>query len=312
VEVVHPDDREALGAAIDGALYRDEPYDFEHRIVRPDGEERVVHRRAEVIRDEDGRPIKMVGTAHDITERKRAEEDIKEANRRLEELAILKADFTAMVAHELDTPLAVIRGYADVLATGELDLDEQARALDRVQAETDLLEALVSDVRAAAAVEREDFAIEPRRVEVGELLSGAAAFVETLPGNHRLTVKVGTDAQVLADPHRIGQVLRNLLTNAAKYSPENAPIELRATPGGTPGRVRIEVADRGAGIHPDDAARIFEKFGRGRDRTGRKVAGAGLGLYLSRRVLRAHGSELTLDADPGGGSVFGFDLEDAT
>jgi PAS domain S-box-containing protein len=308
LEVVHPDDREALKVAIDGALYRGEPYDFEHRIVRPDGEERVVHRRAEVARDEGGKPIKMVGTVHDITERKRAEEDMKEANRRLEELAVLKADFTAMVAHELDTPLAVIRGYADMLATGELDLDEHSRALDRVQAETDLLEALVSDVRSAAAVEREDFAIEPQQVAVGGLLRDAAAFVETIPGDHRLVTEGAADGWVLADPHRIGQVLRNLLSNAAKYSPDGAPIELRTVPGAAPGHVRIEVADRGAGIHPDDAVRIFEKFGRGRDGGGRKVAGTGLGLYLSRRILQAHGSELTLDSVPGGGSVFGFEL----
>jgi PAS domain S-box-containing protein len=308
LEVVHPDDREALKVAIDGALYRGEPYDFEHRIVRPDGEERVVHRRAEVARDEGGKPIKMVGTVHDITERKRAEEDMKEANRRLEELAVLKADFTAMVAHELDTPLAVIRGYADMLATGELDLDEHSRALDRVQAETDLLEALVSDVRSAAAVEREDFAIEPQQVAVGGLLRDAAAFVETIPGDHRLITEGAADGWVLADPHRIGQVLRNLLSNAAKYSPDGAPIELRTVPGAAPGHVRIEVADRGAGIHPDDAVRIFEKFGRGRDGGGRKVAGTGLGLYLSRRILQAHGSELTLDSVPGGGSVFGFEL----
>jgi PAS domain S-box-containing protein len=307
-EVVRPDYRERLRAAIDGAIHRDEPYDFEHRIVRPDGEERVVHRRAEIVRDEDGKPIKMIGTVHDITERKRAEEDMKEANRRLEELAVLKADFTAMVAHELDTPLAVIRGYTDMLATGDLDLDEHARALDRVQAETDLLEALVSDVRSAAAVEREDFAIELQQVALDRLLRDAAAFVETLHGDHRLVTQGATDGWVLADPRRIRQVLRNLLSNAAKYSPDGTPIELRTAPGATPGRVRIEVADRGPGIHPDDAARIFEKFGRGRDGGGRKVAGTGLGLYLSKRILQAHGSELTLDSEPGGGSVFGFEL----
>ncbi len=104
-------------------------------------------------------------------------------------------------------------------------------------------------------------------------------------------------------------MLRNLLSNAAKYSPDGAPVELRTRPGTTPGHVRIEVADQGVGIHPDDAARIFEKFGRGRDRFGRKVAGVGLGLYLSRRILRAHGSDLTLDPAPEGGSIFSFELE---
>ena len=109
---------------------------------------------------------------------------------------------------------------------------------------------------------------------------------------------------MLADPERIGQVLRNLLSNAAKYSPEGTPIELRVID--KKGRVRLEVADRGPGIHPDDVTRIFEKFGRGRE--DRKTPGVGLGLYLSRRIVRGHGSELTVEARPGGGSVFGFDL----
>ncbi len=73
--------------------------------------------------------------------------------------------------------------------------------------------------------------------------------------------------------------------------------------------MRIEVIDRGPGIHPDDLKRIFEKFGRGRDPEGRKVAGLGLGLYLSRRILQAHGSDLVVNTGPDGGSVFGFELE---
>jgi signal transduction histidine kinase len=73
--------------------------------------------------------------------------------------------------------------------------------------------------------------------------------------------------------------------------------------------VRITVADHGFGIHPEDVARIFEKFGRGRDPCDRKVAGIGLGLYLSRRIVRAHGGELSVDATTGVGAVFAFDLE---
>jgi signal transduction histidine kinase len=109
---------------------------------------------------------------------------------------------------------------------------------------------------------------------------------------------------------RIGQVVRNLLTNAAKYSPPGTPITLRTTRRG--GHVRIEVVDRGYGIHPDDLPRIFEKFGRGRDVAGEKRAGVGLGLYLSRRIVRAHGSDLTVDTTPGLGCAFGFELEVVT
>ena len=311
VSLIHPEDRERVLAEDARTDETGEPFRMEYRLVARDGRVVWVRDEAVMVMDQAGEPRFWQGVMSDVTERRRAEEDMREANRRLEELAILKADFTAMVAHELDTPLAVIRGYADMLDTGELDLDEQSRALDRIQTETDLLVDLISDVRTAAAVEREDFDIEPRPVAVGELLNDAITYGETLPGDHPFVTEDTTGERVLADAHRIGQVLRNLLSNAAKYSPEGAPIELRAVPGSEPECVRIEVADRGRGIHPHDAARIFEKFGRGRDRSGRKVSGVGLGLYLSRRILQAHGSELTLQSEPGGGSVFGFELRAA-
>ena len=165
-------------------------------------------------------------------------------------------------------------------------------------------------MRAVAAVEREDFEVETRRLPLEKLLTDAEAYARTLPAGHPFRQVSGGDLRaggaVLADPERIGQVLRNLLSNAAKYSPEGTPIELRVI--GKQGRVRIEVADRGPGIHPDDVSRIFEKFGRGRDLEGHKIPGVGLGLYLSRRIVRGHGSELTVQERAGGGSVFAFEL----
>jgi signal transduction histidine kinase len=144
------------------------------------------------------------------------------------------------------------------------------------------------------------------------LVTDAKAYADSLPGDHPLEVVLSgaleARERVWADPKRVGQVLRNLLSNAAKYSPDGTSIELRATTNGS-GHVRIEVADHGPGIHPEEVARIFEKFGRGSSREGKKVAGAGLGLYLSRRIVQAHGGELTLDTQLGEGSVFGFDLE---
>lgn len=245
----------------------------------------------------------------------------EERTRRLRELAALKADFTAMVAHELGSPVAAIQGYTDMLATGDLGPDHRARILERVEAETEALTSLIADVQAAAAVERDDFRVELRPTMLETLLSDASAYARTLPGNHPLATSTGTtgewEERVLADPERIGQVMRNLLSNAAKYSPEGTPIELRAMPvedpvaeatNGATGRVRIEVADRGWGIRPAELSHIFEKFGRGRD-ADKKAEGVGLGLYLSRRIAHAHGSELTVRSTPGEGSVFAFELE---
>jgi signal transduction histidine kinase len=229
---------------------------------------------------------------------------------RLEELATLKAGFMAMVAHELATPVAAIRGLADLLLAGHLAPTQHSSLIEAIRAEADLLRNLVADVQAAAAVERDEFEIRPRPVAVAALLAEAAAFARSLAGGHPLTEAIEDEAAtstVLADPGRIGQVLRNLLTNATKHTPAGTPIEMRARCVGA--AVRIEVTDRGPGIHPVELERVFEKFGRGRDAEGRKAPGVGLGLYLSRRIVRAHGRELTVSSVPGEGTVFAFELE---
>ena len=232
----------------------------------------------------------------------------RERARRLDELNVLRSDFSAMVAHELETPIAAVRKLNEMLSAEGENPGVRAYATTATEGELDALSSLVSDVRAVAAVEREGFEVEACPLPLEKLLTDAEAYARALPAEHpfRRVREGGPSAagSVLADPERIGQVLRNLLSNAAKYSPEGAPIELRVI--GGRGRVRLEVADRGPGVHPDDETRIFEKFGRGRE--GRKTPGVGLGLYLSRRIVRGHGSELRVQSRPGGGSVFAFEL----
>lgn len=237
------------------------------------------------------------------TERERAQ--------RLNELNALRSDFSAMIAHELDTPIASVRKLNEMLSAEGEDPEVRDYATSATERELDALTNLVRDVRAVAVVEREGFGINARPVPLEELLADAEVYASTLPGHHPIEVMVRGDLRVeeriLADPERIGQVLRNLLSNAAKYSPEGTPIGLRV--GKKEGRIRIEVADHGRGVHPDDVPRIFEKFGRGRDREGHhERPGVGLGLYLSRRIVQSHGSELTVQTRPGEGSVFGFEL----
>jgi len=237
----------------------------------------------------------------------------RERVRRLDELSALRADLSAMVAHELGNPISALGTLTAMLGVEELEPHTRASTLAAVRGEMDTLNALVADVRATAAAEQDDFEVEPCPLPLAALLTDAEAYASTLPGDHPVKVTLygdlGAHERVFADPKRVGQVLRNLLSNASKYSPEGSPIELRAARSGRR-HVRIEVADRGEGISPYDMTRIFEKFGRGSDGKGkRKVAGAGLGLYLSRRIVRTHGSELTVDTEPGEGSIFGFELE---
>src|SRR5690606_5046469 len=220
----------------------------------------------------------------------------RERVRRLEELATLKADFTAMVAHELGHPLSAIRRQTELLARDGVDPALRANAVEAIIEDTDAPDS---------------------PVRVGDLIDDALmAATAHAPGKPPLITLDGIDpeARVLADRDRIGQVLRNLLCNAAKFSPEGTPITLRAAQA-SEGRIRLEVIDHGPGIHPDDVPRIFEKFWRGRNGDGNghaarpPVAGGGIGLYVSRRIVRAHGSDIEVRSRLGAGSVFGFELD---
>lgn len=231
---------------------------------------------------------------------------------RLAELATLKAEFTSMVAHELGNPVTAIRRLCEVLRVRPLEAEDRAQVLDSMVGELDALAALIRDVELASRVDDADFHLDAGPVAVTTLLETAETYLHTFAGQGRPVV-VHTDADVAsrvvrADLERIGQVLRNLLENAVKFSPPTAPVEFRAVRGVSADRIRIEVVDQGPGIPVDELGHIFERFGRGRDATERNLPGAGLGLYLSRQLVRAHGSELAVRSEPGAGSTFSFEL----
>jgi signal transduction histidine kinase len=183
----------------------------------------------------------------------------------------------------------------------------QKQALATIRAETVLLRRLVSDIHVTAASEREDFAICPEPTPVSVLLAEAEASFTARLADHDFQVEPAPDMLVMVDCERIGQVLRNLLDNSMKYTPAGTKVVLRARE--AEGRVYIEVTDQGPGIPSEDLSRIFTKFGRGRDGQGRHLPGFGLGLYLSRRIVRLHGGKLMVESEPGEGTTFRFDLE---
>ncbi len=227
--------------------------------------------------------------------------------RRLEDLTQLRADFTSMVAHELATPLAAISNLSQIVSLPNVSDSVREESAATIASETRLLQSLVKDVRQAAEIERDDFRADVRCVPVQSLIDNAAAYARSVDISHPFVVDQQTSVNVLADPERIGQVLRNLLNNAVKHTPRGTRVTIRAREKDR--HVVIEVTDTGQGIAPVDQRRIFEKFGRGQSPTGGPTPGRGLGLYLSRRILRSHGTDLTLVSTPGQGATFRFDLE---
>jgi signal transduction histidine kinase len=215
--------------------------------------------------------------------------------------------FRTIVSHELETPLATLRAYAHVLQGADDDLPQaQRRAVAGIEAETRRLSELVGRLEELRELESSRFTSRPRPTRLRPLLDDAAAFVAGLPGGHPVTVR-SLDVRVHADPVLVGQALRNLLTNATRYSPAETPVELEAGPAEHADRIAVRVIDRGPGIPADERDRVRRRYVRGSTAVG--TEGSGLGLYVATRIAEAHGGELRLGPRPGGGTTAEFTLE---
>ena len=225
----------------------------------------------------------------------------------LRRLSTLRADFVSLVSHEVRTPLAAVIGSARTLEQRWRDLTPEQRDafLALIADETDRLSALVGEVLDTSRIEAGTFSYSFGDVDLAGLVTETIAAAELA----RDTVRVRSDVPdvlppVRGDPRRLRQVLTNLIDNAVKYSPEGSPVEVRAV--AFNGSIRIEVADHGPGIEPEDQDVIFEKFGRVHGTSSKP--GTGLGLYIARAIVDAHGGSLTVSSSLGAGSTFTLEL----
>ena len=224
---VHPDDLPHVLATFTHAQQSGEPYRLEHRILLPDGHERVVYEEGDTIRDErTGVPLKVVGTVQDITERKRSEENRRDKEE-AERANHAKSEFLSRMSHELRTPLNAILGFGQLLELHNLD-DEQRVSTEHILRAGRHLLGLVDEVLDIACIESGHIGLSLEPVHVGELLLETLALIRPLAEERGIRVRmVGSESHsdpcgethVLADRQRFRQVLLNLLSNAVKYNP---------------------------------------------------------------------------------------------
>jgi signal transduction histidine kinase len=232
------------------------------------------------------------------------------ANTRLAELDRLKTDFVSMVSHELRTPLGLIKGYTGSLLQPDLVPDEDTRRefLTVIDEETDRLTELVSNLLDMSRIEAGGLRVDPHPTELGRLLEASGARLRVREPDRQLALDVPPELpRVLADEQRIAQVLDNLLTNAARYSPPDTRIGVRAR--AVDGHVEVAVQDQGPGVPEDKREQVFDKFVRldGSNHPG----GSGLGLAICRGIVQAHGGRIWVEANPDQGSTFAFSLPTA-
>lgn len=218
----------------------------------------------------------------------------------LHSFAETEADFRGLVSHELSTPIAAIRAFAHVLSASARpdDPPRVRRAVTGIETEARRLTELVGRMDELRDLELSGFRCDLRPVRIRSIVADAVQFVDGLPGNHPVELRT-SDVRVSADPVRLGQLLRNVLTNAVRYSPPGAPIEIEGAPDGD--RYWLRIVDHGPGIPPEDRQRVLRRYARGTVADGDE--GSGLGLYLAARIAQAHGGDLYLDSAVGAGTV---------
>jgi signal transduction histidine kinase len=241
--------------------------------------------------------------------RKAAEAEMRVAKEAAEHANLAKTRFVAMVTHELRTPLNGILGYAQLLRIESgLSPRQDAHVGAMMQAGRHLLE-MIERVLDFASIESGRMELRSADVSIRDLTEGCVAFISPIATERALSLRVvnAHDAprHIIADPSRLRQVLLNLLGNAVKYT-DAGGVELRVLAGSQPNGLRIEVADTGRGIDEASRDRLFQDFER--LETATTVEGTGLGLAIAARIIRLMGGSIHYTANPGGGSVFWFEL----
>jgi PAS domain S-box-containing protein len=312
---LHPDDLDRALATVKAYVDGEIPdYELEHRLRHKNGSYRWILARGVAFRDADGKPYRMAGSHTDITERKRALAELRQAKEAAEDASRAKSQFVANVSHELRTPLNGILGMTQLLLETDLGSD-QREYLITMQSSVDSLLAVISDVLDFSKIEADRLELDPAEFRLRPALADALKpfVVRAAAKGLELKYEVDEDVpdQLVGDWPRLRQVILNLVGNAIKFTERGqveARIELAGTGEGYDPRVtlRCSVRDTGIGIAEDKQRTIFEPFTQADGSMTRKYGGTGLGLTISEKLIRLMGGSLGVESDPGAGSTFYF------
>ena len=310
VETIHPDDRAAFEAAIEGALHSGTAtFSQEFRLVWSDGSVHWTHGVGRVFRDDRGEPVRMVGTGTDTTERHRLEVERDQLLADERRAGTFREAFLEVISHELRTPITTIFGLTQILARPGRVTDAEIRAslIEDIDVESERLHRLVEDLLVLTKAENGQFGIESEPLELRRLLARVVAHEASRLPSIEITMEIPRNLPIVAgEDTYVEQIVRNLLGNAAKYTPPGTKVVLRGEQTGD--EVAIRVLDSGPGIVPETAARAFELFYRD-PTSARTVAGSGIGLFVCASLVKAMGGRIWATRRPEGGSEFGFSLK---
>ncbi|MEI8395049.1 MAG: ATP-binding protein [Rhodospirillaceae bacterium] len=308
LEFIHPDDREALHEQ--GLLLASagRPINYDHRVILPNGEARIFNLQAELAEAEEGKPERILGIVHDVTERKRAELELRNA---IEQTAIAnrtKTEFLANMSHELNTPLNAVIGFSEMMVEELFGPHGHPKYLEfsrLVHQSGRHLQQLIGDVLDIARIDTGEIVLEEEVLDLAELVRGRLQYVQTALEEGGLVLKTcGLDQSLglLADRRIIKQIVRNLLSNAVKFTPPGGLITVSAGQEQT-GALYLTITDTGPGMAPEDIVRALDRFSQVDGGLSRKHDGIGIGLSLAKQRVENHGGILEITSVAGQGTT---------
>ncbi|MEK6477260.1 PAS domain S-box protein [Catalinimonas sp. 4WD22] len=313
MQMIHEDDRERVQKELELAQEEVDTYNPTFRIKREDNGINWLEMNARVFRDEHGEAIKIIGIAQNITDRKLAEEALEKAKSEAELAARAKEEFLSTMSHEIRTPLNAINGLTNLLLQKEPRPDQEEN-LNTLKFSAHSLLILINDILDYSKIEAGKVALEHVDYQLSTLVDSIRQahlpLAEQKDNELHFHIADNVPDVLRNDPHKLAQVLNNLISNAIKFT-EHGSIYLnvkleklekdRAW-------LYFEVRDTGIGISEDKLQAIFEKFTQADSSTVRRYGGTGLGLSITKSLLELMGSEIVVESEEGEGSVFSFIL----
>jgi len=288
-----PPEERPMNRALRGERFSD----MESILVRSDGARLRLLANGNAIRDERGQINLVIVVQRDVTE--------------LRQLMQLKDEYTALISHDLRTPLTAILGQAQLLqrhlARGEDTEGRVQMQLESIVVQTRRMDAMIKDLLESSRLETGTMQLRKEPVDLAQVAANVAEHIGLAGYRGRIqTVIDDRRAVISADPAQIERLLSNLLTNALKYSAPYTPVVVNVA--ASADEAIVSVADQGTGISPEDLPRVFERFARVGGGAQAGIEGVGLGLYIARLIVDANGGRLWAESELGKGSTFHFAL----
>ncbi len=303
----HLSDIPTLASLREHVRHHGDNYEDEFRVVWPDGSVRWLATRGLIKRDAQGEAERLVGVTWDITERRRADQALRD-KAAAEQASEAKSQFLARMSHELRTPLNAVLGFAQLMSNDPaevLSVSQRSR-VDRVQSAGLHLLALIDDVLDLATIESDAMPLADEPVSLQRVLDDVLQWTQMQAAQTGVTVQAqAMSGWVRGDPRRVRQIVSNLVSNAIKYNRPGGKVWLSAQAclhQGQPAWTMV-IHDTGRGLSPEQRAQLFQPFNRlGAERGS--VQGTGIGLAIVHNLVRLMGGEVAVTSAPGEGSEF--------